>query len=65
MPRPRGPMNRVNEKSKDFFGTMKRLFLSLNKWRYLLIIALILAMASAILAIIAPDKLSDFADTIG
>ena len=65
MPRPGGPMNRVNEKSKDFFGTMKRLFLSLNNWRYLLIIALILAMASAILAIIAPNKLSDFADTIG
>ncbi len=65
MPRPRGPMNRVNEKSKDFFGTMKRLFLSLNNWRYLLIVALILAMASAILAIIAPNKLSDFADTIG
>lgn len=65
MPRPGGPKNRVNEKSKDFFGTMKRLFLSLNNWRYLLIIALILAMASAILAIIAPNKLSDFADTIG
>ncbi len=65
MPKPGGPMNRVNEKSKDFFGTMKRLFLSLNKWRYLLIIALILAMASAVLSIIAPNKLSDFADTIG
>ena len=24
MPRPGGPMGRVNEKSKDFFGTMKK-----------------------------------------
>ena len=64
MPRPGGPMNRKNEKSKNFLGSMKRLFNSLNKWRYLLIIALILAMASSLLAIIAPNKLSDLTDTI-
>ena len=65
MPRPRGPMNRVNEKSKDFLGTMKRLIKNLDKWRYLLVVALLLALASSILAIIAPNKLSDFADIIG
>ena len=50
MPRPGGPIGGMPEKSKDFKGSMFRLFKSLNKWRYLLIFALILAMASAILA---------------
>lgn len=31
MPRP-GP--RTNEKSKDFFGSMKRLLKNLNPWKY-------------------------------
>ena len=61
MPR-RGP--RIPEKSKDFKGSMKRLFSSLDKWRYLLIFSLILAMISAILALIAPNRLSDLTDTI-
>ena len=61
MPR---PMRGVPEKSKDFKGSIKRLFNSLNKWRYLLIISLILAMVSAILALVAPNKLSDLTDTI-
>lgn len=63
MPRPmrRGGMP---EKSKDFKGSIKRLFNSLNKWRYLLVISLILAMTSAILALVAPNKLSDLTNTI-
>jgi ATP-binding cassette subfamily B protein len=60
MHRPRGTL----EKSKDFKGSMKRLFNSLNNFRYLLIFALVLAMISAILSIIAPNKLSDLTDTI-
>ena len=65
MPRPMGgPGGRVPEKSKDFKGAMKSLFNSLNRWRYLLVFALFLALASAILSLIAPDKLSDFADVI-
>jgi len=40
------------------------LFQSLNKWRYLLIIALILAAVSSILSIISPNILSDLTDTI-
>ena len=55
----------VVEKSKDFKGSMIRLFKNLNKWKYTMIIALALAMISAILALVAPNKLSDFADTIG
>ncbi len=63
MPRPGGP--RVQEKSKDFFGSMKRLLSNLKPWRILMMLALCLAMISAILALVAPHKLSDFADEIG
>ncbi len=64
MPRPMGPHRGVPETSKDFSGSIKRLFNSLNKWRYLLILSLVLAMISAILALVAPNKLSDLTDTI-
>ena len=64
MPRPMGPNRGVPEASKDFGGSIKRLFNSLNKWRYLLIVSLVLAMISAILALVAPNKLSDLTDTI-
>ena len=61
MPRPnRG----VPEKSKDFKGAMKKLFASLNKWKYLVIVSLVLALISAILALITPNKLSNLTDTI-
>ena len=60
MPRPSG----VPEKSKDFSGTLKKLIKSLNKWKYLLIISIILSIFSSILAIIAPNRLSDITDTI-
>ena len=61
MPRPnRG----VPEKSKDFSGTLKKLFKSLEKWKFILIFALILAFVSAILSLIAPNKLSELTDTI-
>lgn len=62
MPRPGG--RRVQEKSKDFFGSMKRLISNLKPWKILMGIALVLAMISAILSLIAPNKLSDFADEI-
>lgn len=62
MPRPGG--RRAPEKSKDFFGSIKRLLSNLKPWRVIMILALILAMISAILALIAPNKLSDFTDTI-
>ena len=62
MPRPGG--RRVQEKSKDFFGSMKRLISNLKPWKVLMGIALVLAMISAILSLIAPNKLSDFADEI-
>ena len=52
------------EKAKDFKGSMKRLIKNLNKWKYIMIMALVLAFISAMLALIAPNKLSKFADTI-
>ena len=63
MPRPGGPRN--FEKSKDFKGSMLRLIKNLRPWKVIMCVALILAMVSAILALIAPNKLSDFADIIG
>lgn len=52
------------EKSRDFKGSMLRLINSLNRWRYLLLVALVLAAVSAILSIISPNILSDLTDTI-
>ena len=63
MPRPGGP-NRQVEKSKDFFGSMKRLLSNLKPWKIIMALALVLAMASSIIALIAPNKLSDLTDVI-
>ena len=52
------------EKSKDFKGSMKRLISNLKPWKFTMYLALILAMISAILALIAPNKLSDLTNTI-
>ena len=62
MPRPGS--GGVPEKSKNFSGTLKKLFRSLEKWRALVVFSLILAIASAILALITPNKLSELTDTI-
>lgn len=62
MPRPGGA--RVQEKSKDFKNSMLRLIKNLSPWKVIMVIALILAMISAILSLITPDKLSVLTDTI-
>ena len=62
MPRPGGPG--VQEKSKDFKNSMIRLLSNLKPWKIIMIVALTLAMISAILALVAPDKLSVLTDTI-
>lgn len=61
MPRPGG---RTYEKSKDFKGSIKRLLAHLKPWHVLMSFALVLAIASSILSLVAPDKLSDLTDTI-
>ena len=60
MPRP----GRNFEKSKDFKGSIKRFFKSLDRWKVLLYFSLLLAMISSIIALIAPNKLSDLTDEI-
>ena len=59
---PRGM--KVPEKTKDFKGTMIRLFKNLDKFRKLLILSLLLAFLSSILSAIAPNKLSDVTNVI-
>lgn len=63
MPRMGGPSGTL-EKSRDFSGSMKRLIKGLNNWKIIMYIALILAMISAILALISPNKLSTLTDEI-
>ena len=65
MPRPGGRRAGNFEKSKDFKGSMIRLIKNLKPWKFIMVMALVLAMISAILALIAPNKLSKFADLIG
>ena len=62
MPR---PGFHTTEKSKDFKGSMLRLFKSLDRWRYLLVVSVILALFAAALSTIAPNKLADVTDVIG
>ena len=58
------PRQREIEKVKDFKGTLLRIFKSLNRWKYILVISCILAMFAAILSTIAPNKLADVTDVI-
>ncbi|OKZ56243.1 MAG: ABC transporter [Clostridium sp. 26_21] len=65
----RGPMGPgmgpgVGEKAKDFKSAVKRLIKELGKFKILIIIALILAIAGAVLSISAPDRLSKLTDEI-
>ena len=52
------------EKSKDFKGSMIKIIKSLKPWYNGIIFSLVLAFISAILALIAPNKLSNLADSI-
>lgn len=65
----RGPMGPgmgpgVGEKAKDFKSAVKRLVKELGKFKILIIIALILAIAGAVLSISTPDRLSKLTDEI-
>ena len=53
----------VNE-TKDFKGSLLRLFQNLEKWKFYLVISVIFAMSAAILSTIAPNKLADVTDVI-
>lgn len=58
------PGKGVPEKSKDFKGAMKKLIIHLKQWHFLLILSLTLAMISAIMSLIAPNKLKDVTNEI-
>lgn len=58
---PRGPKM---DKSKDFAGSMKRLFKELKSFQILIAMALIFAILSSVLSIAAPNKLSKLTDAI-
>ncbi len=57
-------MHATNEKSKDFKGSMIKILKSLKPWYKGIVASLVLAFISAILALIAPNKLSDLTDYI-
>ena len=59
MPRPR-----KIEKSKDFKGSMIKLFKSIKQYHLAILVGLILAVTSSILSLIAPNKLSTITDYI-
>ena len=63
---PRGHMHgpRVAEKPKNFSSAIKRLFTELKSFKILIFISIILAMTSAILSIVAPDRLANLTDEI-
>ena len=60
MPRPEKKV----EKPKNFSKAIKKLVKNLQEWKLLLIVSLILAVFSSVLSLVAPNRLSDFADTI-
>lgn len=61
---PGGPGMGAGEKAKDFKSAIKRLLKELRGFRKLMIIAVILAIFSAILSIAAPNQLSKLTDKI-
>ena len=63
MPGPRGK-NKTVEKAKDFKGAIARLFKALDRYIFMIIIALFLAMLGAIIGITAPNVLSKLTDEI-
>ena len=57
-------MHGTNEKAHDFKGSIVKIFKSMRPWYTGIIISITLAFISAILALIAPNKLSKLADTV-
>lgn len=66
VPQRRNPGTRmlIADKAKDFKGSVKVLFKELGKFKYLILICIILALVSTLLQIITPDKLAKLTDEI-
>ena len=56
--------NNVPQKSKNFIGSIKRLFQELKSFKIIIVIALLLAITGSILSIISPNRVSKLTDTI-
>lgn len=54
----------AGEKAKDFKSAIKRLFKELKGFKIVIAVAIILAILSAVLSIVAPDQLSNLTDEI-
>ena len=63
-PRRGGPGRGVPEKSKDFKKAMIGLYKKISKWHVLVAISILLATISAVMSLVAPNKLSDITDEV-
>ena len=63
-PKRNSPMNKKNEKPKDFKAAIARLFRELTSFKIVILIALILAITGSILSIVAPNRLKDLTNEI-
>ena len=63
-PRHGGPGRPGGEKAKNLVGTWKKLFGYCRRYRAVIVVALVCAIAGTVLMLIGPDKLSDMTDTI-
>ena len=61
---PGGQKMKVPEKANDFRAAIIRLFKELKGYKIVIYVALVLAILSAVLTILAPNRLSDLADEI-
>ena len=61
---PPGKGMNAGEKPKDFKNSIVRLAKSLDKFKVLIILALVLAALSSVLSLVSPNLLSDLADKI-
>ena len=59
-----GGRNAPGEKPKDFKKAIGRLIKELGLFKYFILIAVLLSVASSVISIITPDKLADLTDKI-
>ena len=59
-----GNMPENAERSKDFFGTWKRLIRYIRKYLFVIVLALLFSFAGMILTLLGPMKLSELTNAI-
>ena len=59
-----GRRGKMNEKAKDFKGSIRRLLKELKGFNFLIILSLVLASLGSILSILTPNQLSKLTNTI-